>query len=291
MFNFLRNSFRINTKNQAFSLTTQKIEKKQAQLNRSKKYFISDYERLLEPYINSHENLCHIDYVRETEIGDRKIFLIRHDVDHDYITAQNIAKWEYKHGLRATYCLLHTAWYYGYLESDQIIHTKELIDCAKRLYDLGHEINFHNNLVVTALRENINPEKLLVQELEFFDSIGVPVAGTSTHGDSLCRQLNFRNWEIFQECCDERFGGPRTITLETKERHVTIKLGEHSMFNFGLEYEAYDFIRDIYHTDSGGHLRTRQKARGRRSFGRQDLSRGEVVGILTHPIWWNFEEV
>ncbi len=60
------------------------------------------------------------------------------------------------------------------------------------------------------------------------------------------------------------------------------------MFDFGLEYEGYDIARDIYHTESGGRLRTRQKARGRRSFGRKDTQRGEVVRVLTHPIWWDF---
>ncbi|HBL12194.1 MAG TPA: hypothetical protein DD379_12440 [Cyanobacteria bacterium UBA11162] len=274
---------------ETIALNEKEIEKKKGQLGQRKKYSIADYETLLAPYINSYENLRLIDYVRETEIGDRQILLIRHDVDHDHLTAQKMAKWEYDHGLQTTYCLLHTAWYYGELQGDRIIHTTDLIDCAKRLYDLGHEINFHNNLVVTALKEKINPVKLLEQELEFFESIGVPVSGSSTHGDPLCRQLNFRNWEFFKECCDERFGGPRTVTLQKLGHSVEIALGEHSMFDFGLEYEAYDIVRDIYHTDSGGNLRIRQEVRGRRPFGRNDYSRGKVIGILTHPVWWNFD--
>jgi hypothetical protein len=59
------------------------------------------------------------------------------------------------------------------------------------------------------------------------------------------------------------------------------------MFDFGLEYEAYDMSKDIYHTDSGGVLRTRQNTKGRKNFGRVGNS-GHVVGVLTHPIWWKF---
>jgi hypothetical protein len=225
-----------------------------------------------------------VDYIREKNIGDRKILLIRHDVDHDHLTAVKIARWEASRGLKATYCLLHTAWYYGKLDGDSIIHSNELIECARTIQDLGHEINLHNNFVVTALTKGIDPVKLLSEELDFFRSIRIAVAGTSTHGDKLCRELNFRNWEFFSECCDDRFGGPRIVEYDKN----VVRLGEVSMNDFGLEYEAYDIARDIYHTDSGGKPRMRKNLPGKRAFGRTDPARGTIAGILTHPIYWNF---
>ena len=93
------------------------------------------------------------------------------------------------------------------------------------------------------------------------------------------------------ECCDDRFGGPRTVTFKKPDGTEShIDLGKLSMFGFGLEYEAYDIARDLYHTDSGGNLRLRENTRGRKDFGRSDKESSQVVGVLTHPIWWNFPD-
>lgn len=276
-----------NGKKEFFSLSSSEVNALSMGFKRRKLYYPDNYRSLLKEY-GDYENLLYADYVEEAEVGDRRILLIRHDIDHDYVTALKIAKWEYENGYRATYCVLHSAWYYGELVGDRIIHTKELTDFCKRLQDYGHEINFHNNLVATALKQPLDPRKLLEQELNFFESIGVPVIGTSSHGDRLCRELNFRNWELFKECCDGRHGGPRIVRYGSGKNVREVSLGQVSMFDFGLKYEGYDIARDVYHTDSGSKMRTRENTRGRRPFGRTDSNRGVVVGILTHPIWWQF---
>lgn len=271
-----------------YSISTYEMSKKRIWIKSQKKYKKDGYEKLVRSYLDlKYDIMTHIEYVREKEIGDRKILLIRHDVDHDHLTAKKIAEWEHDRGIRSTFCLLHTSWYYGRLEGARIRHTKDLVECAQYIASLGHEINFHNNLVVAGLKFGIDPAQLLQQELDFFNSIGIQIKGTSTHGDSLCRKLNFRNWELFKECCDARFGGPRTLKYENENGLVSLELGKQSMFDFGLEYEAYDMSKDVYHTDSGGNLRIRKNTKGRRSFGRIN-KHGNVVGVLAHPIWWNF---
>jgi len=285
--NFSINQYK--SEGQPFQHTDKDIRENIKRITDSKKYHSAEYEKLLAPYLESHENITYAEYVRLKDTGDRKFLLIRHDVDHDNRTAIKMGEWEAERGLRSTYCLLHTAWYYGPLVNGRYHHSKELIECATKLHELGHEINFHNNLVVTFLKEGVDPVELLESELEFFrDKLGIPVTGTSTHGDKLCREYNFRNWELFKECCDERFGGPREIKHRIKNGERVVGLGKYSMFDFGLEYEGYDVMRDIYHTDSGGNQRTRQNARGRRPFGRKDITKSEIVGVLTHPIWWDF---
>ncbi|WP_200348351.1 sulfotransferase family protein [Halochromatium glycolicum] len=253
-----------------------------------RKFSAADYEALLAPYMETHEIMPIGEYVREAEVGDRKILMIRHDVDHDPETAVKIAEWEAARGLRATYCLLHTSWYYGRLEDGRYRHSDLLLETVERLCELGHEINFHNNLVALTLREGIDPVALLERELAFFHRLGVPISGTSTHGDALCRELGFRNWELFQECCDGRFGGPRTVSYRSGQAEVQLRLGEISMFDYGLEYEAYDIAKDYYHTESGGIMRLRESTFGRRPFGRASQDKGSVCGVLTHPIWWEF---
>jgi hypothetical protein len=271
-----------------FKIDSSVVNQKKVLFRRKKKYKRDEYLNLLSPYIEkNYEILRHIDYVRGKSINDRRVMIIRHDVDHDHLTAMKIAKWEHDHNIRSTFCLLHTAWYYGKMHGNTIQHTKDLVDCATYIASMGHEINFHNNLIVTALKFGINPVDLLNKELDFFSSIGIKIKGTSTHGDALCRELNFRNWELFTECCDDRFGGPRVLSYIGNIRKYEIKLGEYSMYDFGLEYEAYDISKDIYHTDSGGNLRIRNNTIGRRNFGRGNKA-GSVVGVLTHPIWWKF---
>lgn len=276
-------------KYECYRLSRKIVRDHTCQMNTKKQYAIADYENLLGPYLGKYEIMRYCDYVREFKIDDRKIVLIRHDVDHDHITALKMAKWEYDRNIRSTYCLLHTAWYYGELDRDHYVHTLDLVDCARALSELGHEINLHNNLVALALIMGLDPVETLKRELAFFRSLGIDIKGTSTHGDKLCRELNFRNWELFKECCDDRFGGPRTITWLGPNGKNEVHLGKISMFDFDLEYEGYDVARDVYHTDSGGNLRTRYRTPGRRPFGRLDSDKGEVVGILTHPVWWKFD--
>lgn len=253
-----------------------------------KKYSIDDYEKILGQYLDEYEVLRYCDYIKEEAIGDRKILIIRHDVDHDYMTALKMARWEREHGLRATYSLLHDAWYYGRLTGGCIEHTANLVDFARELHELGHEVSLHNNLAITALKEQVDIEELLVYELDFFRSIGVPVVGSSTHGDAICREYNFRNYEIFKECCDGRYGGPRTILYKDKNISSVVSLAQLSMFDYGLEYESYDLFWDLYHTDSGGELQLRKRRNGRRHFARKDRARGSLVGMLCHPIYWRF---
>lgn len=260
-------------------------DKQSASFRRKRKFNQKDYEELLRPYREDFEIMSLGDYVREDAVGDRKILMIRHDIDHDLANALNIAEWEAERGIRTTYCLLHTAWYYGELQNNSYRHSDMLVEGIIRLTELGHEINLHNNLVTLALQKGVDPVLLLKSELEFYDSIGVPITGTSTHGDALCRELNFRNWELFKECCDDRFGGPRIIESGGK----SCRVGEISMFDMGLEYEAYDMGKDIYHTESGGNMRIRENTKARRKFGRANPEKGSTCGILTHPIWWDFD--
>lgn len=181
--------------------------------------------------------------------------LLRHDIDHDPVTAVKMAEWEHARGLRATYCVLHSAWYYGRLNGTSYDRTSDVTEAVRRIHDLGHEISFHNNIVTVALTEGVNPEELLSVELEFLRSLGSPVTGTSSHGDKLCRVLHYKNYELFSECIVDRNGGPRTLCY----RGHKILLGAHSMYEFGLEYEAYHIHRDVYISDAGGRLRANKR--------------------------------
>ena len=94
--------------------------KQTAALARKKRYFRDEYGPLVLPHAEARVNLTWAEAARGAESVEREILILRHDVDHDYETALRMARWEHEHGLRATYCILHTAWYYGKLVKDRM---------------------------------------------------------------------------------------------------------------------------------------------------------------------------
>lgn len=260
--------------------------KQKIHFSRKRRFVYQDYENLLEAYNSSHEIMPINQFVRIDDIGSRKILMIRHDVDHDIDNAVLLAAWEAKNNIRSTYCILHTAWYYGRLDGSRYLHSNLLINSILKILSFGHEINFHNNLIALSLKHGVDPYVILESELSFFQSIGVPIVGTSSHGDSICRQLNFRNWEMFRECCDDRFGGVREVINNSNGKNYKVALAQRSMFDFSLEYEAYDIGKDVYHTESGGNLRVRYNTKSRKHFNTIRDENSSVCGILTHPVWW-----
>lgn len=271
----------------ASAIDTESMRSRREGFEKKRKYTREQYSELLNKLSEDSEVMTLKTYTSQGHPGEKNVLLIRHDIDHDIENAVKIAKWEASEGIKSTYCVLHTAWYYGEYKHGQYIHSRLLEESALEIQSLGHEINLHNNLVTLRLLEGAEPNSTLASELSYFREIGVQIDGTSTHGDKLCRSLSYRNFELFSESIGTRFGGPRTV--ENPETGHSLELGLSSYRDFGLSYEAYDVTRDLYVTDSGGNLRERLNAEGRREFGRSD-GMGKVTGLLTHPIWWkNFD--
>ncbi len=257
-------------------------------VKRASKFFRDEYARLILPFAEGRTNLTWHEAATGAPSATDEVLILRHDVDHDLDTALEMARWEQEHDLRATYCILHTAWYYGEFRDGRMSRYREMLEGCRALESMGHEINLHNNFPVLALQHGLDPVELMADELTFLRWHGLTVTGSSTHGDRLCRELEFRNYELFSECVYPARGGPRVVTHEGR----SIRLGDVSMRELDLEYEAYDLPRDFYVTDSGGNLRVREDTRGRAGRRRRDLDPPppypRIVGILTHPIWWDF---
>ena len=277
--------FQHRTRSKLISLDKSERRRHRQRIERRKVYSSLQFEQLLSEYVGQYECLTHAQFVTEKCLDDRQVLLLRHDVDHDDETALKMAGWEAERGLRATYCILHSAHYYGKFSEGRYLRSRQLVHLCEKLHALGHEISFHNNLAVLAIEHAVDPAQVLRDELEFLRGLGIPVVGTATHGDRLCHELNFRNSEIFREAVNAEFGGPR----EVRGSRGSVRLGELAYRDFDLLYEAYDVHRDLYITDSGGHLRCVRDTPGRRHFGRVNPCSGHVIGILTHPIWWDFD--
>ncbi|SFH81171.1 hypothetical protein SAMN05192551_103131 [Tindallia magadiensis] len=262
-------------------------KKNKEKFSAKKKYEMQRYKELTSRYQKTHTNITYAELAESQQFQNKKFLLLRHDIDHDYETAIKMAEWENKNDLRANYCLLHSAWYYGEFQNGRYNHTEELVQLCTKIKDLGHEVSLHNNLLTLALKENVDYKEVLKRELDFFTSLGVQIQGTSSHGDRLCRELNYRNYEIFKEAVGSEYGGNRLITYNEKESEVEV--GKASMSELNLLYEAYDIWMDTYISDAGGTLKTVKNMEQRHGHLKNDHEKANsIVGILTHPIWWNF---
>jgi len=249
----------------------------------NKKIFTeADYGYLLSLIFEGREVMC----LRDAKAEINSCNVLRHDVDHDINTALKMAVWERERGITSTYCLLHTAWYYGCMIDGCYKHSSLLKDSVARLDELGHEINFHNNIITVAFLNKINPYDLLMRELEFFSVNGIDIVGTSTHGDALCRKYGYRNFHLFSEIAA---AFPPDLSDDCP-KEIRDAIGSVKMSEAGLSYEAYGIVGKKYVSDSGGKLISHLKMPGWGGATDSSLLTNNVgVYALTHPVWWSFK--
>jgi hypothetical protein len=257
---------------------------RQARMDERRSYFVDEYAGIVLPAI---EAMPHRTWAEATSAPEplEELLVIRHDIDNDIETAVKLARWEAEHGIRATYCVLHTAWYYGRFEAGRLLYRSEdMVEACQEIQALGHEINLHNNAVTVGLRTGADPYDVVAEELDHLRGRGLDIKGTSTHGDNLCHKLGYRNLELFRETAPD---GPRTLEHEGN----TVTIGTRSMTDLGLTYEGYDLPRDVYISDSGGKLKVVADTPGRAGRSRAEMGSEvpyrRVVG--THPCWWDLD--
>jgi hypothetical protein len=211
-----------------------------------------------------------------------RIVYLRHDLDSDIENALPLAEWEAAHGWRATYCVLHTDWYYR--RGSQGPPSRLVLRVLERIAHLGHEVALHNNAIAAGLLLGRDPAEVLATELGHLRRAGFAIQGTSAHGDRLCHLLGFNNGEVFVETPRPTLGAAdRTIAGVDPQtgRALRVILRPRPLAAFGLRYEASFVPHRQYLADS----------HGRWSRPPEDLlailqEGGGPVQILVHPVWW-----
>lgn len=218
---------------------------------------------------------------------------LRHDVDHDLDLALELASAEARRELRATYFLLHTAYYWD----DPAFDLK-----VSQLIAYGHEIALHVNVLTEWIAGEVDDVADAVAEhLDRLRATGASVTGTAAHGDKRCYAENYINYWIWRE-----LRGPDPTRTESglsaegiraKDPNRSIeypsdellrradggKLGLWSLAqrDHGIEYEAVRVPVDGYWSDTGGRWQSGDPFEADLSSGRHQL--------LIHPWWWRAE--
>jgi hypothetical protein len=166
--------------------------------------------------------------------------LIRHDVDDKIENSVKMAELEHLMGVKSTYFMLDTADYF-YRSFDEMRH----------IQSLGHKVEWHNNALISALQAEfrmVEDKNIKVQflsqwiqwaieaPLSIMRLNGLNVVGSASHGDALCAKYGVVNYEIWSAF----------------PRKNTFMYSPFLMESFGLQYEAYQFNKGYYLSDSGG---------------------------------------
>jgi len=206
---------------------------------------------------------------------DKVVVALRHDVDCHPFKALQMAHMEAKLGIRTTYFILATGGYYGKLQQGGIYIFNSMDPLYSEIYNLGHEIGIHNDLIVVYLTYKMDPFIFNQLELMHYADLGIPIYGSVAHGSDLAAQT-VKNFYMFSDYCKD------TVLIYQGQRYI---IGQHSMKEFGFEYEANFVNHTQYYSDSGGkwnlpggfnELLEKLKA----------SKPGDRIQILAHPVWW-----
>jgi hypothetical protein len=237
----------------------------------------SDYSRLMLKLSETKFAVMPINDMRNYVDNSKVVVGLRHDIDHNPFKGLEMANIEKSYGFRATYYILATEEYYGRFSSTGIIRNKGMGSLYRKIYDTGAEIGIHNDLLAVMILYNLDPVEFNKDELSFYNSLGIPIYGTASHGSNIAK-ATVPNYQIFSD-----FALSDSVSYLGKK----YKIGLQSLRDFGFRYEAYFFNYDknLYCSDSGGRWNDPEGLDG--ILKRLDSSKpGDRIVILAHPDWW-----
>ncbi|MBP7463345.1 MAG: hypothetical protein KA793_03350 [Bacteroidales bacterium] len=209
-------------------------------------------------------------------INDSKVVIcLRHDVDVHIFKAIEMAEMEMLHGIRSTYFILGTAFYYGEFRYGIMYRNKCMEEYYLKLYNLGHEIGIHNDLISVMIEFGCDPKEFNQSEISFYNSLGIPIYGNVAHGSEIASQT-LANYTIFSDFTDRT-----SITYNGVEYPVGIM----SLAEAGYIYEANFINYNKYFADNGNFNNDFNFLIS----SLENSTPGDRIEILAHPVWWGKE--
>jgi hypothetical protein len=238
-------------------------------------FSFGQYEELLQELSKPTYRLLPLHEFRQTVDSTKILVGIRHDVDCHPFKALFMAQMEKSYNISATYFILHSAEYYGHYSLKGVTRYPAMNEIYQKIYRLGNEIGIHNDLMALMVFTNIDPLEFTHQEIAYYQSLEIPIYGTSSHGSKFVISEHLKNLWIFSD-----FHEPATFSY----LYQNYDYGLLSLKEMGFEYEAYNIPYNKYLSDSGGSW-NEGKVKDPIKF-IQECKAGDRLVILTHPLWW-----
>lgn len=172
---------------------------------------------------------------------------IRHDVDHSLAYATKFAKWEHENGIRSTYFLLPTAYYW----KDEALGKLRMF--AETISSYGHEIGLHHDSLT------MGRQLAAIDPSDSEDEWAVTAMNLSL---LQLREMGFSIWG----CAAHGASGVDNLAVWDRWK----------LADFGLKYEAYHLNAGCnYISDNRGKLRAPL-----------EHVEGQPARLLMHPEHW-----
>jgi hypothetical protein len=193
----------------------------------------AEYEELLNELSKDKYIVLPMYQMIDTVNPDKVIVCLRHDVDAHPFKALELATMEYLHGISSTYFFLSTATYYGTFTKNGMVRHECMKDIYQKISYFGHEIGIHNDLLAVMIEHNLDPFVFSQEEIAYYNSLGITIYGTASHGSSIARET-VANYQIFSDFSKSNY---------VEFNGTQYPIGMHSLADYGFKYEAY-FIND-----------------------------------------------
>lgn len=141
------------------------------------------YETLLKTYIECGYHLTSYESYIQTFSENKKIVILRHDVDRQPQNAFTVAQIENKLGVKGSYYF-------------RIVPDSFNIDCIKQIIDLGHEIGYHYEDLTLAKGDYEKAIQLFEKNLNELKRY-YPVKTICMHGSPLSKWDNKLLWQKY----------------------------------------------------------------------------------------------
>jgi hypothetical protein len=260
------------------------------------------YERLLQQLTASNVMTVTLSQLSEggeklrqsARAANRRLIMMRHDVDLTLFGALELAELEHAHGVRGTYYINPSSGLYAVVgpQGRYLPNPSALADLL-RIQDLGHEVAFHNDTLMLALHFGVPFRGWLEMALARLRSAGLRIRSESENGSHLGSRIQVLNRYTFHEY---RLGGSRfrdygkqwlngregVVRYRWRGRDRVFRIPNVSREEVGLEFSAawgpltLSDTTPSFLADPDGVLRTHLRT--------QDPDM--VTEILTHPSSW-----
>lgn len=203
------------------------------------------------------------------------VVAMRHDMDGNVCKAGTMAGIEQDLGIRSTYFIRPTDLYFGW-GWPQVIRREATVPRYQAIQSMDHEMGIHYDMLSMKMDHDLDPAVLLTEDLAWLRERKLEITGAASHGSAQAHKYNFVNYEFFAGMTT------RTVLVYGEK---SSPLGQHTLAEFGLAYEAYRIGSRVYLSEAGGKWNVADPVQSLRG-----LPQGSRVQILTHPVWWGSEE-